>query len=180
MFFLLIDQATNKIQFSSVQSSRSVMSNSVTPWTSARQASLSIPNSRNLLKLKSIELVMPSNHLILCRPHLLEDIYSFSLYKSRGKEQIIQHTAKLESKMFPFSLSGPFLHYQIQGPLFFLILESCTLPTSHEKMTLFPLKFLWSVFFPPLPIVCTFQKCVKICHSILMASAVFSYYPFHE
>ena len=41
-----------------------------TPWTAARQASLSITNSRSLLKLMSIELVMPSNH-ILCRPLLL-------------------------------------------------------------------------------------------------------------
>ena len=39
-----------------------------TPWTAARQAFLSIANSRSLLKLMSIELVMPSNHLILCRP----------------------------------------------------------------------------------------------------------------
>ena len=43
----------------------------VTPWTAACQASLSITNSRNLLKLMSIELVMPSNHLILCCPLLL-------------------------------------------------------------------------------------------------------------
>ena len=42
-----------------------------TPWTAACQASLFITNSRNLLKLMSIELVMPSNHLILCRPLLL-------------------------------------------------------------------------------------------------------------
>ena len=42
-----------------------------TPWTAARQASLSITNSRSLLKLMSIELVMPSNHLILCCPLLL-------------------------------------------------------------------------------------------------------------
>ena len=41
-----------------------------TPWTAARQASLSITNSWNLLKLMSIELVMPSNHLILCCPLL--------------------------------------------------------------------------------------------------------------
>ena len=42
-----------------------------TPWTAACQASLSITNSRSLLKLMSIESVMPSNHLILCPPHLL-------------------------------------------------------------------------------------------------------------
>ena len=43
----------------------------VTPWNAARQASLSITNSQNLLKLMSIESVMPSNHLILCLPLLL-------------------------------------------------------------------------------------------------------------
>ena len=43
----------------------------VAPWTAACQASLSITNSRSLLKLMSIESVMPSNHLILCRPLLL-------------------------------------------------------------------------------------------------------------
>ena len=43
----------------------------MTAWTAARQPSLSITNSRSLLKLMSIELVMPSNHLILCRPLLL-------------------------------------------------------------------------------------------------------------
>ena len=42
-----------------------------TPWTAARQASLSITNSQSLLKLTSIESVMPSNHLILCCPLLL-------------------------------------------------------------------------------------------------------------
>ena len=43
----------------------------VTPWTTARQASMSITNSRSLLKFMSMELVMPSNHLILCCPLLL-------------------------------------------------------------------------------------------------------------
>ena len=43
----------------------------VTPWTAARQASLSITNSRSLLRLMSIESVMPSNHPILCHPLLL-------------------------------------------------------------------------------------------------------------
>ena len=47
------------------------MSDSVTPWTAACQASLSITNSWSLLRLMSIELVMPSNHLILFRPLLL-------------------------------------------------------------------------------------------------------------
>ena len=57
-------------QFSSVQSLSRVQFFE-TPWTAACQASLSITNSRSLLKLIHIELVMPSNHLILCRPLLL-------------------------------------------------------------------------------------------------------------
>ena len=55
----------------SVQCSRSVVANSETPRTSARQASLSITNSRSPHKPMSIESVMPSNHFILCRPLLL-------------------------------------------------------------------------------------------------------------
>ena len=57
------------LQFSSVQSLSRVQL-FVTPWTAARQASLSITNSRSLLKLMSIESVMASNHLILCHPLL--------------------------------------------------------------------------------------------------------------
>ena len=45
------------------------------PWTAARQASLSITNSRSLFKLMSIESVMPSNHLICCRPLLFPSIF---------------------------------------------------------------------------------------------------------
>ena len=56
---------------SSVQFSRSVVSNSATPWTAAHQASLSITNSRSSRKLMSIASVMPSSHLILCCPLLL-------------------------------------------------------------------------------------------------------------
>ena len=55
----------------SVQFSRSVMSDSATPWTAGSQASLSITNSRSLLRLMSIESVMPSNHPILYHPLLL-------------------------------------------------------------------------------------------------------------
>ena len=52
------------------QFSWSVVSNSATPWTAACQASLSITNSQSLLRLMSIESVMPSNQLILCCPLL--------------------------------------------------------------------------------------------------------------
>ena len=60
------------LQFSSVQFSHSVARPFVTPRTAAHQASLSITNSQSLLKLMSTELVMPSNHLILYRPLLLQ------------------------------------------------------------------------------------------------------------
>ena len=55
--------------------SRSVMSNSVTPWTAGLQASLSFIISWSLLKLTSVELMMPSNHLILCYLRLLPSIF---------------------------------------------------------------------------------------------------------
>ena len=60
----------NLSQFSSVQS-LSCVRLFATPWTAARQASLSITNSQSSLRLMSIELVMPSSHLILYRPLLL-------------------------------------------------------------------------------------------------------------
>ena len=58
------------LRFSSVQSLNRVRL-FVTPWIAARQASLSITNSRSSLRLTSIESVMPSSYLILCRPLLL-------------------------------------------------------------------------------------------------------------
>ena len=77
LFFL---QITDLLLFS-----HSVMSNSVTPWTAALQASLSITNSQSLLKLMSIESVMPSNHLILCRPLLLPSIFpSISVFSNES------------------------------------------------------------------------------------------------
>ena len=60
----------SSFQFSSVQSLSHVWL-FVTPWTATHQASLSITNSQSLPKLMSIESVMPSSHLILCRPLLL-------------------------------------------------------------------------------------------------------------
>ena len=74
MFVLIINYRS--VPFSISQVIQSVQSLSrvqlfETPWTAARQASLSITNSRSLLKLMSIESMMPSNHLILCCPLLL-------------------------------------------------------------------------------------------------------------
>ena len=57
----------------------------VTPWTAAHQASLSIINSQSLRKLMSIKSVMPSNHLILCRPLLLPLIFpSIKVFSSES------------------------------------------------------------------------------------------------
>ena len=61
-------------QFSSVQSLCCVQL-FATPWTAAHQASLSLTNLRSLLKFTSIESVMPSYHVILCRPLLLPSIF---------------------------------------------------------------------------------------------------------
>ena len=64
-------RSSKEVVLSSVQFSQLVVPNSEKPWTTARQASLFITNSQSLRKLMSIELLMSTNHLILCRPLLL-------------------------------------------------------------------------------------------------------------
>ena len=73
--------------FSSVQSLCHVQL-FATPWTAARQASLSITNSQSSLKLMSVELVMPSNHLILSHPLLLLSLI-FPSIRVFSKESVI-------------------------------------------------------------------------------------------
>ena len=92
----------------SAQFSRSVMSNSATPWTVARQASLSIANSWSLLKLMSIESVMPSNHLIFCHPLLLLPSF-FPSIRVFSKESVL-HIRWPKYWSFSFSIS-PFSEY---------------------------------------------------------------------
>ena len=70
LWMFIISYFFVQIQFSSVQSLSHVRL-LVTPWIAACQALLSITNSQSLLKLMSIESMMPSSHLILCRPLLL-------------------------------------------------------------------------------------------------------------
>ena len=70
----VLDYMASATSFSSVQSLSHVWL-FATAWTAACQASLSITNSWSLLKLMSIELVIPSNHLILCHPLLLPSIF---------------------------------------------------------------------------------------------------------
>ena len=80
----------------------------VTPWTGARQASLSITNFRSLLELKSIELVMPSNHLILCHPLLLLPSV-FPSIRVFSNESVL-HIRWPEYWSFSFSISSSSVH----------------------------------------------------------------------
>ena len=80
----------------------------VTPWTAARQASPSITNSQSLLKLMSIELVMPSNHLILCHPLLLLPSIFPSIGVFSNKSALRIRWPKYWS--FSFNISHPSEH----------------------------------------------------------------------
>ena len=95
-------------QSQAVQFSRSVVSDSETPWTAACQASLSITNSQSLLKLMPIESVMPSNHLILCHPLLLLDSVFPSIRVFSNKSVLLNRWSKYWS--FSFSIS-PSIEY---------------------------------------------------------------------
>ena len=90
------------IQFTSVQSLSGVRL-FATPWTTAHQASLSITNSQSLLKVISIELVMPSNHLILCHPLLLLPSIFTSIRVFSSESALYFRWAKYWS--FSFSIS---------------------------------------------------------------------------
>ena len=83
---MYVSKALLTFLYGTVQFSLSVVSDSVTPWTAAHQASLSIANSQSLLKLMFIESVMPSNHLILCCPLLLLS----SIFPSIGSFSVTQ------------------------------------------------------------------------------------------
>jgi len=79
----------------------------VTPWTAARQASLSITNSRSLLKLMSLESVMPSNHLTLCHPLLLPSVFS-SIRVFSSESVLGIRWPKYESVSFSISPSNEY------------------------------------------------------------------------
>ena len=96
----MITLEENSVQFSSVQSLSRVW-NFATPWIAARQASLS--NSRSSLKLTSIELVMPSSHLILCHPLLLLPPISHSIRVFSNESTLRMRWPKYWS--FSFSIS---------------------------------------------------------------------------
>ena len=87
------------------QFSYSVQSDSATPWTAAYQTSLSITNSRSLLKLMSIELVMPFNHLSLCHPLLLlPPIFPSIMIFSNKVAKVLKF--QLQHHSFQYECSG--------------------------------------------------------------------------
>ena len=90
------ESISHSVQFSHVQ----LFAN---PWTVAPPASLSVTNSQGLLKLMSIESVMPSNHLILCRPLLLPPSV-FPSIRVFSNESVL-HIRWLEYGSFSFSIS---------------------------------------------------------------------------
>ena len=140
------------ISVHSVQSLSHVLLLFATPWTAARQVSLSITDSWSLLKLMSIELVMPSNHLILCRPLLfLPSI--FSSIRVFSNESVL-HISWLKYCSFSFSInssneysgliffrmdslnllavSSPILQYKRINSLVLSFLYSPTLTSMHD------------------------------------------------
>ena len=97
----------------SVLFSHSVVSDSVTPWTTACQASLSLTSSRSLPKFKSIESVMPSNHLIFCHPLLfLPSIFpsTYELFPSGDQSMGASASTSILpmniQRWFPLGLTG--------------------------------------------------------------------------
>ena len=81
----------------------------VTPWTAAYQASLFFTTFQSLLKLMSIELVVPSNHLILCRPLLLQPSIFPSIKAFSNESALHMRWPKYWSFSFSASLSNDFL-----------------------------------------------------------------------
>ena len=128
------------ILFSSVQSLSRAWLFEI-PWTAARQASLSITNSRSLLKLMSIQLVMPSNHLILCCP-LLRPPSIFPSIRVFSNESVL-HIGWPKFWHFSFSTSPSNEHLGLISFRILLGLISCSSSDSQESSptSLFMLRF---------------------------------------
>ena len=128
----------------------------VTPWTAADQTSLSITNSRSLLKLMSIELVVPSNHLIVCRPlFLLPSIFfSIRVFSSEliyGLSHIVLYGIRLPFHyqshhnwaLFRFGSVSPFfLELFLQSSL-----VTCLAPTNLGSLSYGVISFFLFILF---------------------------------
>ena len=161
--------------FSSVQFSHLVVSDSATPWIAACQASLSITNSWSLLQPMSIELVMPSSHLILCHPLLLLSPIPPSIRVFSSESTLRMRWPKFWS--FSFSISplmlgsciftivisswwvDPFIIIELSSfsPVTFFNLKSIFSNIS-ATFLLFCFLFSWTIF----PHTCTFSLCVSL------------------
>ena len=124
----------------------------MTLWTAARQASLSITNSWSLLKLMSIELVMPSNHLILCHPLLLRPTI-FSNIKVFSKESVLLiRWPKYWSFSFSISPSNEYsglISFRMDWLDLLAVQGSHKSPLQHHstKASILQLSFLYSPTF---------------------------------
>ena len=118
-----------KLTFSSVQLLSHVQL-FAPPWITARQASLSITNAQSLLKLMSIESVMPSSHLILCRPLLLLPQIPPSIRVFSNESTLCMRWPKYWS--FSFSIS-PSNEHPGPSPLDGLVGSPCSPRDSQES-----------------------------------------------
>ena len=117
----------------------------VTPWTVACQASLFITNSRSLLKLMSIELVMPSNHLIPCYPLLLLPSIFPNIRIFSNKSALCIRWSNYWSFSFSMSSSNEYWRFSLQR---LISLQSKRFPRVFSSTTIWKVSILWcSAFF---------------------------------
>ena len=128
----------------------------VTPWTAAQQASLSITNSRSLLKLMSIQLVMPSNHLILCHPLLPSTFPSIRVFSNES----VLHISWSNYWSFSFSISpsneySGLIYFRmewldllaVQGTLESLLQHHSSKPSILQCLAFFMVQLYGTTFF---------------------------------
>ena len=118
-----------------IQFSCSVVSDSVTPWAAAHQVSLSITNSQSLLKLMSLESVMPSSHLILCHPLLLLPPVPPSIRVFSNESSLRMRWPKYWSFSFNISPSNEHQDWSPLGWTGWISLQSKGLPRVFSNTT---------------------------------------------
>ena len=132
----------------------------MTPWTAARQASMFITNSRSSLKLMSLKLVMPSNHLILCRPLLLLPSILPSIRVFSNESVLCSRWPKYQSFSFSISPSNEYSRLILRMDWLDLLavqgaLKSLLQHNSSKASILLLSSFLYS---PTLAPICDYWK----------------------
>ena len=117
-----------------------------TPWTAARQASLSITNSRNLPRLMSIKSVVPSSHLLLCHPLLLMPLF-FPSVRVFSNESALHYKGTYMHKIWELQLSNTIVFWGVE---YQLILQTYKLYVYHSQLRvpIFLVCFFRSLFMP--------------------------------